>query len=73
MGAPDVRDGRTPETDRDISEAWRAVLSLHGDDDLGDDYLGDDELGDDELGVGGGWGGIEVGGVASGRDRGERA
>lgn len=50
MAAPDVRDGRAAEADRDMDEAWRAVLSLHGDDGLGDDGLGDDGLWDDGLG-----------------------
>jgi len=74
MGAHAVRDGRVPGTDRDATEAWLAVLSLHGDeDDPGEWY----ELGEwGDVGVGDGRGDgedpVPSGGVPSGGGDAER-
>ena len=50
VAAPEVRENQATEPDRDMSDAWRAVLSLHSDD-LGEDDLND--WGDD-------WAGLEA-------------
>ncbi|MFC4950116.1 hypothetical protein [Pseudonocardia sp. GCM10023141] len=64
MSAPDVPDIRRSEPG-DAADAWRAVLTLHGDDD--DDDAGWDDVDDDVDKHG-----VDKRGLAAGRPRGVR-